>query len=170
MKKARLLIGAGETCADILYAGGFNAPDAFTYFEAGGVKGVAVSSLEFSRAVASLKPGVQCFNRDEFIAKGSTFRGELQVLRGISARYGVSAWEVPCDFPLGLADALRSEGISIMPVEGDFMPRRRRKSRAEIAATAGPRRPPRRPWLLSKRCFARRRSRPAKSCASTAKS
>ena len=131
-KTARLIVGSGEACADILYACGFRAPDAFSYFESGKTRGVAVSSLEFSRAVASLRKDVKAFNRDEFIAEGSVNRDERQVLIGISRKLRVKRWEVPAEFPLRLADALRAEGIEVVACEGEFLPQRRRKSKEEI--------------------------------------
>lgn len=130
-RTGRLITGAGENCADILYASGFRAPDAFTYFEAGKVKGVAVSSLEFSRAVASLRKGVKAYNRDMFIAQGGV-RDERQVLIGLSHKLHVGRWEVPSDFPLRLADALRAAGIEVVACDGEFIPNRRRKSKEEL--------------------------------------
>lgn len=130
-RTGRLIVGSGEGCADILYASGFRAPDAFSYFEAGSVKGVAVSSLEYSRAVSSLKSGVRAFNRDSFIAEGAA-RDERQVLLGISRKLRVGRWEVPSEFPLRLADALRAEGVEVVACEGEFLPERRVKTKAEL--------------------------------------
>ena len=135
-KTSRLIVGSGEDCADIFYASGFRAPDSFTYFESGRTKGIAVSSLEYSRALASLRKGVEAFNREEFLDKGSSSREETQVLLGISRKFNVKRWEVPSKFPLLLADSLRKEGVEVVAVEGEFLPQRRRKSKAEIDAIA----------------------------------
>jgi len=133
-KAGRLIVGSGEDCADIFYACGFRAPDSFVYFEAGGRKAVAVSSLEYSRAKGQLNKGVELFNRDELLPSGSKGHGMAELLVSMSSRLGVRSWDVPSYFPLSLADSLRSAGVEVRAVEGEYLPRRARKSASEVAA------------------------------------
>lgn len=130
----RLIAGSSESCADILYAGGFHAPDAFVYFETCGRKGLLVSPLEYSRALSEARKGVEVINREEFLPHGEKDRGTGALLASLSARLGVKGWTVPPDFPLSLADRLRAADVAVECAKGEFIPRRRRKLAWELAA------------------------------------
>ena len=65
--KAKLIVADSERNADILYASGFMAPDAFIWFAApGGQSGVILSRLEFSRGKKECRPGVEVLCVDDF--------------------------------------------------------------------------------------------------------
>ena len=55
----RLIYASSESCADLLYLTGFMAEDPFLFFEADGVKSVAVSELELGRAQKECHRDVQ---------------------------------------------------------------------------------------------------------------
>lgn len=123
------LIAAGSANADIRYGSGFNAADEFIYFECGGKKYIAVSVLEFSRALEEAKEDVQVVE-NSVIRKA--FPGEKTFLNALSKYYGISEWAVPGTFPLAYADALRENGVSVKPVDGDFFPERAVKTEDEL--------------------------------------
>ena len=108
---ARLIAASPAVCADVLYAGGFNAPDEVLYFEIGRERGLILSQLEYARAKSEAAKGVRVFSREEFLGDRSPDRSDLAVLRNLTERFGVTCWEVPASFPLALADALREHEI-----------------------------------------------------------
>ena len=65
----KLIIASTEESADLLYAGGFNAPDEFLYYETDQEKCIVVSPLEYARAVSEAAPGVKVIERTRFVNK-----------------------------------------------------------------------------------------------------
>ncbi len=123
------LIAAGSADADIRYGSGFNAADEFIYFERGGERFTAVSTLEFSRALEEVKEGVQVV---ELAGIRKKYPAEESYLVSLSKYYGITEWLVPERFPLGYADALRKNGIAVQCVQGDFFPERAVKTPEEL--------------------------------------
>jgi Xaa-Pro aminopeptidase len=125
-------------------------PDPFIYAEVDGRRLVAISAMEAMR-VDGLGTGLEVrpleeFGADELRRSGvdrHTYATELAVR--IARGLGVSAAVVPTHFPLGIADALRANGIELEVDQKLFDDRRRAKSahelagirRAEKAAEAG---------------------------------
>ena len=112
-------------------------PDPFLYAEVGGVRHIAIGSMEIPRLAAlgafELHPFEE-FGADELIAAGTSYR---ELRREIPARavksFGLTRASVPETFPLWLADRLRDDGVEL-DVDGDlFDDRRRVKSDAELA-------------------------------------
>ncbi|OGV56893.1 MAG: hypothetical protein A2017_05145 [Lentisphaerae bacterium GWF2_44_16] len=132
MKKIRLIAASSSDSADILYAGGFNAHDPFIYFSSGREKGIIVTTLEFGRAVNECKKGIKVHNRDELFRKDDNNRDIVfQILR-LAEKFNASEIEVPYTFPLGYADFLRSHGLKVSCVKGEFFPERECKKTSEI--------------------------------------
>jgi Xaa-Pro aminopeptidase len=111
-------------------------PDPFLYAEVGGVRHIAIGSMEIPRLAAlgayELHPFEE-FGSDELIAAGSSYR---DLRREIPARavkaFGVTKASVPETFPLWLADRLRADGVEL-ELDGDlFDDRRRVKTDAEL--------------------------------------
>ena len=136
---ARLIYAASERSADLYYATKFFAPDPFHYIaEADNTTHLLTSSLEIDRAkrsaqvdhvhdLAEINSRYKNRYPDKNPQEGSLtafFLGEL----------GIDKLEVPHDFPLALADALRGFGIMITPVAGQFWPERLTKNSSEVAA------------------------------------
>lgn len=125
-------------------------PDPFFYAEVDGRRTVAISAMEAAR-VEQLRTGLEVhpieeFGADELRRKCAdihTYANELgvRIVRGL----GIGQATVPRRFPLGLADALRADGVVLEVDQKLFDDRRRRKSahelagirRAEKAAEAG---------------------------------
>ncbi len=132
----RLIAASPSVCADVLYAGGFNAPDGVLYFEIGREKGLILSQLEYSRGKSEAARGVQVFSREEFLEDNSSDRSDLAVLRNLTEKLEIQKWDVPSDFPLALADALRENGIAVNAVADPFFPKRQIKTAAELKKIA----------------------------------
>ena len=124
----RLIVASPSVCADVLYAGGFHAPDEVVYFEAAGERGLILSQLEFARAKEEASRKVRVLSREEFLDAHSADRSDLAVLVNLTEQLDLRCWKVPADFPLALADALRARGIGVEAVNGPFFPKREVKT------------------------------------------
>ena len=137
MKKlsGRLMFASPSVSADILYAGGFHAPDAVIYFEIPEKKALVLSHLEYARGKREAGKGVDVLNREDFL-RDNDKRTDLNVMLKLSDVFGVKRWNVPADFPLGIADALRAAGIEVIPIPDPYFPRREIKTAAELKKIA----------------------------------
>ncbi|MBF0447761.1 MAG: aminopeptidase P family protein [Magnetococcales bacterium] len=136
---ARLIYADSERSADLYYATGFLAPDPFLFLqESNGIRHLFTSSLEIDRArrtaqvdqihdLADITRRFKQGKEHPYIQEGSLAAFFL-------AERGIKAVEVPGDFPLSLADALRGFGLQVTPVPGQFWPQRAIKTDLEIAA------------------------------------
>jgi Xaa-Pro aminopeptidase len=111
-------------------------PDPFLYAEVGGVRHLAVNSMEGPR-LRGLGIEVHLLDEyglDELRASGKSFAeiGDELALRVVQG-LGIESAVVPVDFPLGVADLLRSAGIKLTPERDLFDYRRRVKNGAELA-------------------------------------
>jgi len=129
MKKADLIVADSEKSADMLYASGFRAPDAFIFFRCGSEKGIILSALEHDRGIRERHPEIKVHRLEEFSSAGG---GMVEAIQALANRLGVTGYVVPKDFPLYLADALRGAGLSVVCKSDDFFPERRYKSSLEI--------------------------------------
>jgi Xaa-Pro aminopeptidase len=132
---SRLIFAASELSADMLYATSFSVPDPFLYLEQNGKKTILLSDLEIGRGrkqaivdeVASLS-SIQDPLEKRLKKKPTIEQSVTQFLR----KRRVKRAEVPADFPLGLAVALREAGIQVTPVHGLFHTAREFKAAAEV--------------------------------------
>jgi Xaa-Pro aminopeptidase len=130
----RLIYAASETHPDLRYATGFQAPDPFLWFSTPAGAGIVVSALEFGRAqkaapagceVLSIPQARQCWR----IRNKDTGAGAL--IAGLARHTGIRTWEVPADFPLGLARTLARRRLRLIPCSA-FFPERAVKTGREI--------------------------------------
>ena len=134
---ARLIYAASESDADLLYATRLNVPDPFVWFEVGGKTYAVLSRLEVDRArrVAQVD---EVLAVDDFITAEAPAgeRGADALIAVLGKRYGFRALEVPENFPLGLAEALRRRRLKVSPKSGSglFFSEREIKTPAEIRA------------------------------------
>jgi Xaa-Pro aminopeptidase len=138
MARSQLLIACPETNADMLYASGFRAPDAFAFLETNGKKFLLLNDLEIDRGRAEAKvDGVDSYSEFSKLAAKNPEKAPSysKVVATWLLSKKVSEVKVPSDFPLGIARDLKKAGIDVKPARGPFLPQREIKSRAEIHAT-----------------------------------
>ncbi|HEY2423436.1 MAG TPA: Xaa-Pro peptidase family protein [Chthoniobacterales bacterium] len=132
---SRLMFASSDLSADMLYATGFSVPDPILYLEQNGKKTILLSDLELGRGrkeatvdeIASLS-AIQDSLEKRLKKKPSIQESVTEFLR----KRRVKRAEVPADFPLGLAVALREAGIQVAPVDGLFYSAREFKAAAEV--------------------------------------
>ena len=131
----RLIVSSTDKSADLLYAGGFDAPDEFVYFEAGNVRAIVVSILELARAMKEARKDIQVINRyDIYKILTDEERQHVNFYGALSRYAGVKCWLVPSDFPLSCALQLQEAGVQVQCVQGEFFPERRVKRPDELEA------------------------------------
>lgn len=137
MPRPKLIIASSEASADMLYATGFRAPDAFVFLQNGEKKFLLLSDLEVDRGRREAKVNrVDSFSEAEKDVQGGKKKKPAHArvvaawLRANKARSVV----VPADFPLGLSRLLKKEGVRLKPAKGSFFPERERKSLLEVRA------------------------------------
>ncbi len=138
----RLIYSSSNRCADLHYESGFNAEDNFLWFSTPKMTAIAVNALEFGRAVKQRRCDVEVIDRTHLRqalhlpdAMPEKYRdagnGALHDILSISEAFGVNNWQVPYDFPCGLAQSLASYDITVSPIQ-HFSPAREVKSSGEI--------------------------------------
>lgn len=134
---ARLLYAASDRNADILYATGFRAPDAFAFVEANGRTAVLLSDLEIDRGRRDAKVD----SVESWSELATSLRKRLkrepkpaEVIAAFARKHKATRPIVPADFPAGLATALAGCGVKVRPIDGHFWPDREIKTAAEIRA------------------------------------
>ena len=130
-----LMIAASARDANMLYAAGIFADDAFIYLRLGGCCHLIVSDAELGRA---RKQACHCrilsaTRIAERLHKGGRKRVTLaHVAASLLREKGLRKVAVPEDFSLSFARQLREAGVRVKPVKGDFFPQRELKSAAEV--------------------------------------
>ena len=135
---ARLMVGASEHCADLLYATGMFVPDPFVWLESSGRTCAMFSALEVDRARSEARV-------DEVIDQGvveamvqrkpkNSSARFLWVLDGLLTQRGSRAVVVPDWTPAALVEFLRGRGRTVRVSTKPFFPEREIKKPHEIAA------------------------------------
>jgi Xaa-Pro aminopeptidase len=133
-----LLFGDTERSAALRHEIPIAVIDPFLYAEVGGRPFVTVSSIERERVAAARPDAERVDNADlgfhELLKSGIT-RDEVDVELAARAveRIGLREAVVDFDFPLGLADRLRADGLSLTVDDEAIKLRRRVKSESEMA-------------------------------------
>lgn len=132
---AKLIHAASPRSADMLYATGFQAPDAFPFVEHRGKTTIVLHDLEFDRGRREARV-------DEVLATSVLARelgssSPALIVAGLLHRRKIRKVDVPADFPLGFARTLEKAGIRVSPVEGHFWPEREIKTRRELDKIRG---------------------------------
>jgi Xaa-Pro aminopeptidase len=137
VKRAKLIVASSEASADMLYATRFRAPDAFVFVETQGKTAILLSDLEVDRGRREAKvDNVASYSEVEKEAqgKGKKKPAYAKVVAKFLKHFAVRRVLTPVDFPLGLARALKKEGIRVQPADGSFWPHREIKTQEEIMA------------------------------------
>ena len=131
----RLVYDTSETCADLLYATRFMAPDPFLWYETVSGAGIAVTALEVGRARKQTAAGLVVHGpanvRTTWDIGPDTPLTPDVLIPALSRSTGVCHWSVPNTFPLGLARTLEAQGLTLEPTE-TFFPGRATKTDAEV--------------------------------------
>jgi Xaa-Pro aminopeptidase len=111
--------------------------DPFLYAETGGRTVAVVSSLD-REALLAARPEADVLAPDELgldeivAAASSIHEVEVELAARACAQLGIASAAVPPSFPVGLADRLRADGLTLEPDAELFTMRRRTKSAAEL--------------------------------------
>ncbi|HNV85518.1 MAG TPA: Xaa-Pro peptidase family protein [Candidatus Omnitrophota bacterium] len=133
---AELIIASSENDSNMLYATRFFAPDPFIFLKIPPKKFAVMNDLELDRAKSRIKT-CEVVSFSELAAKYG--RGGTQPFSSADAaavllkKYRVNTVEVPVNFPIQYADALRKKGFRITPRPNPFFKQRAIKKRGEIA-------------------------------------
>lgn len=129
---SKLIYAASPRSADMLYATGFHAPDAFLFLEQRGRKTIVLNDLEIDRGRREAKVDEVLAASDLARDFGST--SPALIAAGLLLRRKIRRVEVPADFPLATARVLEKAGLRVVPLEGLFWPERELKDRNELTA------------------------------------
>ena len=147
-KTGRLLFGASENSADMLYLTGFSAPDPFLWLEIGERHIVIVNSMEQERARKQCKPGTEVYTPAQAARIWNLGKAKCSysnLVAAIARQEKCWNWVVNNDIPYFFVDKLwntrlaagshngttTGEKICIIPND-QFTPERECKSPAEI--------------------------------------
>jgi len=133
---SRLLYGASETEADMLYPTGFFAPDPFLFIQKGKKKILVMSDLEMDRArkQASVDRVLSWSKVAAPLEKSGQKAPPADVIARALELLGIKRVDVPESFPLGLAMELDERGVRLDLVPDPFWPDREIKRPDEVRA------------------------------------
>lgn len=127
-----LLVGQGYEAADFRYACGLSLPDAAVYLQVGRKRTLVVPEMEYGRACRETNRGIKVVT-PTLLEVPSSARGKLsEWVVALLGCHSVKAVTVSSSFPVGLADELRQQGISLEVKLGSLFPERAVKSAVEI--------------------------------------
>jgi len=118
--------------ADMLYATHFYVDDPFIWWELRSKTHIALSPLEIDRAKPVAR--AQVHGIAEFLPPQPKDNSAAAVIFGIAKNYRLKSFLVPEQFPAGLLEKLRCNGLKITVSEKPFFPQRSRKTQEEVAA------------------------------------
>src|SRR3954452_1838394 len=130
-----LIYGAPDISADLFHAVPLGIGDPFIYLEDGERRVATVSVLEADKVSAL---GIEVIDpatlgSDELIASGMDRQAiEAEICVRACRELGIAAADVPPEFPVFAADALREAGVSLSVDAGVFAQRRRRKTGTQL--------------------------------------
>ena len=135
MSDARLIIADSEKNANLYYATRFLAPDPFIFLQLNEKKFLVMSDLEVDRAKSQARvTEVLSYSKLAKQAKGTsgTEPTMMDVIESLLTSHSVKQVEVPADFSVTYADALRKRGFAVEPKSDPFYPERMIKSEEEV--------------------------------------
>jgi Xaa-Pro aminopeptidase len=131
----RLIFASSEESADLLYATKFSVPDPVLFLNQHGKTTVLLSDLEIDRGKKEAKV-------DEVLALSAFERplekrrkGKPPIEKTIASflrQRRVWKAAVPYNFPIGLANGLAREGVTVVPIDGLFWSEREFKTDQEL--------------------------------------
>lgn len=128
-----LVGGSSPSDADIRYLSGFTAPDPFLFLKTDSANYLVVNAMEKGRAEKQSKPGIKVFTPVEL---GLTLKQSGKVEKQIIAlleKAKIRRIKIPSEFPAGIFQALKKQGVKVSVDEKSVCPERRAKTKDEIA-------------------------------------
>ncbi|PTX99692.1 aminopeptidase P family protein [Verrucomicrobia bacterium LW23] len=132
MKKARMMYGASDADADLLYSMRFFVPDPVLWWQKGGKTNAVFSQLEIDRARKTARVD-RVWSFEEFLPKGTKDRSAEALAATVARSRKLKKIEVPRHFPISLVRALEKAGAEVKVAKAGFFPERELKSEEEIA-------------------------------------
>lgn len=132
---ALMMYAASEHDSNLYYAVKFSVPDPFPFFQLNGKKIILMSDLELGRSQKQAKVDeVLSYSDIQIRAKkaGVEKPGVADVTAHFLRSRKVQKIQVPDNFNLGLADALRKRGIAVESKPDPFFEERVYKSKEEV--------------------------------------
>jgi Xaa-Pro aminopeptidase len=132
---ARVIYGASESDANMLWATRFFAPDPFIFIARRSKRYLVMNDLEIDRAKsqASVDKVLSYSSyQKKWQARATPFPTPAQVLVEVLSDLNIRSIEVPASFPIGMADQLRKMRIRIEAAADPFFPDRQFKTPEEI--------------------------------------
>lgn len=127
---AKLIYAASPRSADMLYATGFHAPDAFLFLSHRGKRAIVLNDLEIDRGRREAKVDEVLSSSD--LGREFSSQSPAIIAAGLLRRKKIKRVEVPSDCPLGFARILEKACINVSPIDGHFWPERETKSKREL--------------------------------------
>lgn len=131
---AKLIIADSETNADLYWATHFFVPDPVIFLEKNGRRYLAVNDLEYDRARKEAAVD-KVFSHHELLQNGSKKAASaMGILDAFLKRLQVQSVEVPPNFAVKIAEALRKKKYRLKIGDEPFFPQRAIKTKAEKEA------------------------------------
>ena len=131
----RLIFASSEESADLLYATKFSVPDPVLFLRQNGKTTVLLSDLEIDRGKKEAKVDevIALSSVEHLLQKGRKGKPPIEKTIAFFLRQRrVRKAAVPYNFPVGLANGLAKEGISVVSVAGLFWSEREYKTEGEL--------------------------------------
>jgi Xaa-Pro aminopeptidase len=131
----RLIFASTEESADLLYATKFSVPDPVLFLRQNDKTTVLLSDLEIDRGKKEAKVDevIALSSVEQLLGKGRKSKPPIEKTIAFFLRQRrVRKAAVPYNFPVGLANHLAKEGISVVSVAGLFWSEREYKTEEEL--------------------------------------
>lgn len=135
-RASRLIYASGDGDANMLWATRLFTPDPYIFFTRQDRKYVVMSDLEVGRARKQASVDVVLSLTDYVLraqSKGIRFPSGADIVKEVFGHLRIRSALVPENFPLAVADRLRSAGINITVEPDPFWPDREFKTRREVS-------------------------------------
>lgn len=133
-----LFYASPETSTDLLYFGGFLAPDPFLAFESGKQRVAVLNALEYARALKESRFDT-VLSLEEWREKARRRYGTsskavklAQIVRLLWQEFSIHQFVVPHDFPAGLAFELKRAKVPFTVSSDELFPQRAIKTTDEV--------------------------------------
>jgi len=131
----RMIFASSETSADLFYATKWSVPDPVLFLQQNGRKTVLLSDLEIDRGkkAAKVDEVIALSSIERLLEKGRRGKPPIETTIATFLRQRrVRQAAVPYNFPVGLANGLAKEGVTVIPIAGLFWSAREFKSEEEL--------------------------------------